>query len=88
MQKKDFINLMAETQKITKTKASESLEIVLAGFNELFDREESVKLKGFGELGVRKREPRRFRNPQTGEIEVNQGYLTTYCLLSKSLIRD
>ena len=30
MQKKDFINLMAETQKITKTKASESLEIVLA----------------------------------------------------------
>lgn len=67
MTKKEFIDRASESQGVTKTRFSESLESVVEALTELFENEDEVIIKGFGRFGVKNRRGREYRNPLTGD---------------------
>ena len=85
LDRKEFIELIAEVNQIPKYKAQDSLDSVLNAFDEVFKRKSGVKLKGFAEFGVREVKPRRYKDPRNKEENIKQGYLTPYCKISHSL---
>lgn len=46
---------------------SQALDIVLDEISETLARGDRVELRGFGSFSIRKRAPRKARNPKTGE---------------------
>ncbi len=56
----------------SKKDSYEMVERVFEEIKRRLEREEAVKVSGFGKFDVRRKRPRRGRNPQTGEeIEIS-----------------
>lgn len=68
MNKQDLINAVARDVRISKKLAGETIDSVFDHITKSLKRGERAAFVGFGSFSVRKRAPRKARNPQTGEI--------------------
>ncbi len=67
MTKIDIINLVADDTGLSKVKAEEAVETIIATIKETLQEGESVILRRFGSFQVRSKNPRVGRNPKTGQ---------------------
>ena len=67
MTKKDLARAIAEEMDLTQTQAKEIIQRVLDGITETLVQEGRIELRNFGVFEVKKRKPRKARNPRTGE---------------------
>lgn len=66
MTKNQLIEKVAKKANLTKRASSDVVEAVIELVRENLSRGEKTVISGFGTFLVRKRAPRRGRNPQTG----------------------
>jgi len=79
MTKKVMAQAIAEEMGLTQTQAKEIVQRVLDGITETLVQEGRIELRNFGVFEVRKRKPRRARNPRTGEqVEVPAKLVVTF----------
>lgn len=67
MNKKDLVDVMADSAEISKARAEKALNAMLEGIKKSLKKGQKVTLVGFGTFSVTKRAARMGRNPQTGE---------------------
>jgi integration host factor subunit beta len=67
MTKKDMAKAIAEDMGLTQVQAKEIVQRVFDGITETLLNECRIELRNFGVFEVRKRKPRKARNPRTGE---------------------
>ncbi len=67
MTKKDMAKAIAEEMGLTQGQAREVIQRVLDGITETLLHEGRIELRRFGVFEVRRRQPRKARNPRTGE---------------------
>ena len=67
MTKKDLANAIAEEMGLTQIQAQEIVQRVFDGIVETLVQEGRIELRNFGVFEVKKRKPRKARNPRTGE---------------------
>ncbi len=65
--KAELVEVIAQKADLTKVAAGDALEALLAQISGALKRGDKVQIAGFGAFEARWREPRRGRNPQTGE---------------------
>ena len=63
----ELVDAVAEANDISKTKAKEVVNSVLATIIDAVKRGEEVAIVGFGRFSVKERPARQGRNPRTGE---------------------
>lgn len=67
MNKKELINVVAETAGLSKKDVTVVVDAVFDAIAEALKKGESVNISGHGKYEVRERAARKGRNPQTGE---------------------
>jgi nucleoid DNA-binding protein len=67
MTKKEMAKGIAEATGLTQGQAGEVVQLVLDGITETLLHEGRIELRNFGVFQVKKRKPRKARNPRTGE---------------------
>ena len=67
MNKKEFIDLIAEKANLSKKDADIALQAVVDSLTELLAKGDSIVLPGFASISVKKRAARSGRNPSTGK---------------------
>jgi integration host factor subunit beta len=67
MTKRDMAKAIAEERGLTQIQAKEIIQRVFDGITETLLHEGRIELRNFGVFEVRKRKPRKARNPRTGE---------------------
>ena len=67
MNKGDLIEAVAKDLKASKAAADRAVTAVIENISKGLKKDKKVQLVGFGTFDVRKRKPRKGRNPQTGE---------------------
>ncbi len=71
MTKADLINAVAKSASITKKQAHEAVGSTFEAIVKALSKGEKVQLVGFGTFEVRKRAPRKGRNPQDPTKVIN-----------------
>src|SRR5579862_2022483 len=67
MTKKEIVRKLAEATGIPGITVTEIVQMVLDGITEVLVEEGQIELRNFGIFKVKKRKPRKARNPRTGE---------------------
>lgn len=67
MTKADIVEAIYEKVGFSKKEAADLVETVFETIKETLETGEKIKISGFGNFVVRKKQPRVGRNPQTGE---------------------
>ena len=67
MTKAELVEDVADAAELTKKDAERLVEIVFESIIETLNHGEKIELRGFGSFRLRKREPRKGRNPKTGD---------------------
>ncbi len=67
MTKVDIIEMIYEEVGFSKKDAAKIVEVVFETIKENLEKDEKIKLSGFGNFVVRRKRARRGRNPQTGD---------------------
>ena len=67
MTKKDMAKAIAEEMGLTQIQAREIIQRVFDGITQTLLNEGRIELRNFGVFEVKKRQPRKARNPRTGE---------------------
>jgi nucleoid DNA-binding protein len=67
MTKKDIAKKIAEATGIPNLKVIEIVQMLFDGITEILVEEGGIELRNFGVFKVKKRKPRKARNPRTGE---------------------
>jgi integration host factor subunit beta len=67
MTKKDMSKAIAEEMGITQGQAREVVQRVFDGITDTLLNEGRIELRNFGVFEVKRRKPRKARNPRTGE---------------------
>ncbi len=63
----------------SKKRSAEIVTLVLDLIKEALEKGEKVKISGFGNFEIRKKDPRKGRNPQTGEeIVISERRVLTF----------
>lgn len=70
MNKADLINEISNSTGLTKTKASETIDVIVNAIGTSLSKGEKVTLVGFGTWETSSRKSRKGRNPKTGQ-EIN-----------------
>lgn len=65
--KADLVSALNERVGLSKTQATDVVELVFEEMKETLSRGEEIKISGFGNFDVRQKNARRGRNPKTGE---------------------
>ena len=79
MTKKDMAKAIADEMGLTQVRAREMVQRVFDGITETLLHEGRIELRNFGVFAVRKRKPRRARNPRTGEqVDVPAKLVVTF----------
>jgi integration host factor subunit beta len=65
--KKDMAKAIAEEMGLNQLQAKDIVQRVLDGITETLVQEGRIELRNFGVFEVKKRKPRKARNPRTGE---------------------
>jgi len=69
--KRDMAKAIAKDMGLTQIQAKEMVQRVFDGITETLVQEGRIELRDFGVFEVKKRKPRKARNPRTGEkVEV------------------
>jgi DNA-binding protein HU-beta len=68
MNKADLVEKVARDANITKKAATRAVDSMIDGISYSLQKGKRVTLVGFGSFEVRRRAPRRARNPRTGTI--------------------
>lgn len=68
MTKADIIETVSGTCALSKKESSELVECVFSLIKGCLESGEDLKISGFGKFEVKLKNPRRGRNPQTGEV--------------------
>lgn len=68
MKKVELVEAVAEATGLTKADAGRAIDATFAAITGALKDGDKVPLVGFGTFAVSKREARKGRNPQTGEI--------------------
>ena len=85
MKKKDLVESISKQCDISKTTASDAIDIIFQSITDALNNDEKVDIKGFGSFNISDRKARKGRNPQTGEeIEIKASRVPTF-KASKSL---
>ena len=85
MKKKDLVESISKQCDISKTTASDAIDIIFQSITDALNNDEKVDIKGFGSFNISDRKARKGRNPHTGEeIEIKASRVPT-CKASKSL---
>ncbi len=72
MTRADIVDRIYEKVGLSKKEAQEIIEIIIDTITETLKEGETVKITGFGTFTVRKKAPRKGRNPKTGEeVEIS-----------------
>ena len=66
MNKQELISVMAEKANLSKKDAEAALNAFVSAVEDALVKGDKVQLVGFGTFGVKSREARQGRNPQTG----------------------
>lgn len=67
MTKADIVENIFEKVGFSKKDVTEVVELIFEKIKESLEKEENVKISGFGNFMVRQKRARRGRNPQTGK---------------------
>lgn len=79
MTRADIIERIYEKVGLSKKEAQEIIEIIIDTISETLKEGEPVKISGFGTFMVRKKAPRKGRNPKTGEeVEISARRVITF----------
>jgi len=79
MTKADIVSSVYEKVGFSKKEAVQVVETIFDILKEALEREEKVKISGFGNFVVRSKRARRGRNPQTGDdIEISRRKILTF----------
>mgnify|MGYP005680552713 FL=1 len=81
------ISLNKEFPEITKSKISESINIILETIIESVALDEKVEIRGFGTFSKKYIRPRKFTNPKTKKVSYLGETATMHFKPSKSLIK-
>ena len=85
MKKKDLVESISKQCDISKTTASDAIDIIFQSITDAINNDEKVDIKGFGSFNISDRKARKGRNPHTGEeIEIKASRVPTF-KASKSL---
>ncbi len=79
MTKVDIVESIYEKVGFSKKEVAKIVESIFDLITESLQREEKIKISGFGNFVVRKKRARRGRNPQTGtDIEISPRRILTF----------
>jgi len=79
MTKVDIVENIYEKVGFSKKEVTNIVESIFDIIKEALRQEDKIKISGFGNFVVRKKRPRRGRNPQTGEdIEISPRRILTF----------
>ena len=79
MTKKDMAREIAVETGLTQVQAQEVIQRVFDGITETLAQEGSIELRNFGVFEVKRRKPRKARNPRTGEpVDVPARLVVTF----------
>ncbi len=79
MTKTDLINSIYKNLGLSKKESAVIIDELFEVIKETLESGEKVKISGFGNFVVRKKEPRKGRNPQTGdELEIDARRVVTF----------
>ncbi len=67
MNKKELINAISQTSKLTKADSEIALNAVISCVTDLLAKGDSIVLPGFAKISVKERAARTGRNPATGK---------------------
>lgn len=67
MNKKELINVVAESAKLSKKDATAAVDSVFEQITSALSQGKDVKISGFGTFKVKERAERKARNPRSGE---------------------
>ena len=85
MKKKDLVESISKQCDISKTTASDAIDIIFQSITDAINNDEKVDIKGFGSFNISDRKARKGRNPHTGEeIDIKASRVPTF-KASKSL---
>jgi integration host factor subunit alpha len=77
--RKDLAKAINKKMGFSQRSAEEIIDTVFSTMKSTLINGESIKLVHFGTLGVRKKSPRRGRNPRTGEaMEISSRSMVTF----------
>ena len=85
MTKADLVDEVAKSSGLPKKAAEVVVETVLDSIVEALNSREKVEIRGFGSFRLRGRDPRRARNPKTGEAVQVSAKRVAYFKLGKEL---
>ncbi|MCX7769450.1 MAG: integration host factor subunit beta [Proteobacteria bacterium] len=68
MKRSDIISILAEEMKISQKKSTEIVDFIFDKMREAILKGERIEIRGFGSFYVKSYQPRKGRNPKTGEI--------------------
>ena len=79
MKKKDLVESISKQCNISKTTASDAIDIIFQSITDAINNDEKVDIKGFGSFNISDRKARKGRNPQTGEeIDIKASRVPTF----------
>ena len=79
MKKKDLVESISKQCDISKTTASDAIDIIFQSISDAINNDEKVDIKGFGSFNISDRKARKGRNPHTGEeIEIKASRVPTF----------
>ena len=96
MTKADIVDIVAEATGLTKVETEAVIYGFLSTIKNSLQEGERVEFRGFGSFSVKKRMPKKARNPGTGEVVyLPERYVPTFKaskilkeLVTKSLIKE
>ncbi|MCH8300065.1 MAG: integration host factor subunit beta [Candidatus Marinimicrobia bacterium] len=96
MTKADIVDIVAEATGLTKVETEAVIDGFLSTIKNSLQEGERVEFRGFGSFSVKKRMPKKARNPGTGEVVyLPERYVPTFKaskilkeLVTKSLIKE
>jgi len=94
--KADIVDIVAEATGLTKVETEAVIDGFLSTIKNSLQEGERVEFRGFGSFSVKKRMPKKARNPGTGEVVyLPERYVPTFKaskilkeLVTKSLIKE
>lgn len=66
--KADIVNAVASATGLTKVETEAVMDGIVTTIISALEENDRVELRGFGTFSVKKRDPRKARNPGTGEV--------------------
>ncbi len=79
MTKSDIVEAVYQNVGFTKKRAAEVVNLILDTMKDALEDGEKVKISGFGNFEIRKKDARKGRNPQTGEeITISERRVLTF----------